>query len=144
MLNRIQIIGNLGSDPEVRLTQDDREFLTFSVATDYSFKPENGNWQKKTEWHKVAVFAENLIVPLKSCLKKGKKVFVEGRLTYSKWQDDFDQSHISSIIVISKREGEVEIICSDKTDNQDHQIDETDSQSSPYPIYQESPENLNN
>lgn len=127
MLNRIQLIGHLGHDPEIRLTKDGREFLTFSIATNYSFQEEDGNWHKTTDWHKVSVFSEKLVKSLRFCLKKGKKVFVEGRISYSTWQDKLDHTLFGTAIIISKREGNVEILSSEKIENQDHPVESIES-----------------
>ncbi|MFO7524182.1 MAG: single-stranded DNA-binding protein [Ignavibacteriaceae bacterium] len=85
-LNRIMLIGNLGRDAETRFTADNNLAITnFSVATTYSYKGKNGDWVNETTWHRVTAF--NLSDFMKENLKKGKKVYVEGRLTTNDYTD---------------------------------------------------------
>ena len=86
-LNKVMLIGNLGGDPELRYTQNQRPVCNFSMATTKNFKDAQGNRQSKTEWHKIVVWglkAENV----SKYLKKGSKAYVEGELETRKWTDD--------------------------------------------------------
>lgn len=84
-LNRISLIGNLGKDPETRFTTSNVAVTSFSVATTHSYKGKDGNWVNETTWHNVVAF--NLSDFLRENLKKGKKVYVEGRLTNRSYED---------------------------------------------------------
>lgn len=85
-LNKIMLIGNLGKDAETRFTTADNISVTnFSLATTYNFKNKNGEWTNETTWHNVVAF--NLSDFLKENLKKGKKVYVEGRLVKRDYTD---------------------------------------------------------
>jgi len=84
-LNRISLIGNLGKDPETRFTTSNVAVTSFSVATTHSYKGKDGNWVNETTWHNVVAF--NLSDFLRDNLKKGKKVYVEGRLTNRSYED---------------------------------------------------------
>lgn len=85
-LNRIMLIGNLGRDAETRFTADNNLAITnFSVATTYSYKGKSGDWVNETTWHRVTAF--NLSDFMKENLKKGKKIYVEGRLTTNDYTD---------------------------------------------------------
>lgn len=138
MLNRVQLIGNLGNDPEIRVTRDGREFITFSIATNSSWKDSKGEWNTQTDWHQVTVFKEPLVGWVRDTLKKGTPVFIEGRLTYSKWEDNYDQSRVSSTIVVSTREGIHEFTRSGKSKNREGiQMVETELQSSSSHLLQE-------
>jgi single stranded DNA-binding protein len=110
MLNKVILTGNLGNDPELYLTQDGREIVTFSLATNHSWKDETGEWQSATDWHQVSVFRESTIRWIKDVLKRGHKVYVEGKLSYEHWTDKFGQNRITPYVVITAREGCVEEI----------------------------------
>jgi single-strand DNA-binding protein len=85
-LNKIMLIGNLGKDSETRFTTTDNFSVTnFTLATTYSFKNKNGEWTNETTWHNVVAF--NLSDFMKENLKKGKKVYVEGRLVKRDYTD---------------------------------------------------------
>jgi single-strand DNA-binding protein len=79
-LNRIQLIGNLGRDAETRFTTNSNTAITsFSVATTHGYKSKDGKWENETTWHNIIAFS--LSDFYKESLKKGAKVFVEGRLS---------------------------------------------------------------
>jgi len=84
-LNKIMLIGNIGRDVETRFTANNVSISNFSLATTYSYKGKDGNWVNETTWHNVTVF--NLSDFMKEQLKKGKKVYVEGRLTKRDYTD---------------------------------------------------------
>jgi len=85
-INKVFLVGNLGNDPEVRYTPAGAAVTTISVATTESWKDKEGNRQEKTEWHKVVMFQQKADVAEKY-LKKGSKIFVEGRLQTRSWED---------------------------------------------------------
>ena len=92
MLNKVQIIGRLGRDPELRYSQTGSAVCTLSVATDESYTDRDGNRVDRAEWHRVVVYskaAENC----SQYLKKGSLVYVEGAQQTRKWQDDNGQQH---------------------------------------------------
>ena len=80
-------MGNLGSDPELRYSQDGRPRAKFRIATSHARKREDGSWEEFTDWHNVVVFGPQS----EHCanhLTKGSGVLVEGRLTQRSWEDD--------------------------------------------------------
>lgn len=83
-LNKAQVIGHLGQDPEARYMPDGTVTASFNVATDESYKDKNGQIVEKTEWHKIALFGR-LAEIARDYLKKGSKVYVEGKLRTRKW-----------------------------------------------------------
>lgn len=86
MLNKVFLIGNLGADPEIRHTNSGQPVANLRVATSRRVKDRDGNWSDQTEWHSVVCFgrtAENV----GQYLKKGSKVFVEGRIQTRSWDD---------------------------------------------------------
>ena len=87
-LNRVQLIGNLGKDPELRATPSGKSVCTLSVATTESYKNSSGEWQDNTEWHRVVLW-ERLADVAAQYLKTGSKVFIEGRLWLRLKFEDF-------------------------------------------------------
>ena len=86
-VNKVILIGNLGGDPEIRRTQDGKPVVNLSIATSETWRDKNtGERKEKTEWHRV-VFYDRLAEIAGEYLKKGRTVFVEGRLKTRKWQD---------------------------------------------------------
>jgi single-strand DNA-binding protein len=88
MLNKVQLIGNVGQDPEIKSTQDGREIASFSLATTESWKDKTtGEKKDKTEWHNVVVFSQGLVGIIKNYVKKGSKLYIEGSLQTTKYTD---------------------------------------------------------
>ncbi|HLF28494.1 MAG TPA: single-stranded DNA-binding protein [Anaerolineae bacterium] len=85
-LNRVQLIGNLGRDPEARFTANGRKYATFSVAVDRAWKSADGEKQEATDWFLVNAWGKLADVCL-NYLRKGRLVFVEGRLRSERWED---------------------------------------------------------
>lgn len=85
-LNRVQLLGNLGADPELRHTQGGQSVLNIRLATTESYLDRNKERQEKTEWHSVTLWG-NRAEALSQILRKGSQIFVEGRLQTSKYQD---------------------------------------------------------
>ena len=87
-LNRVQLIGNLGQDPEVRITQAGKKIVTLNIATSESWRDQRtGERVERTEWHRVVIFNEGLAGIAEEYLTKGAKVLVEGKLATNKWKD---------------------------------------------------------
>src|SRR5215471_3298426 len=78
-LNRVMMIGNLGQDPEIRYTPSGLPLVNFSVATDEPYVDKEGKRQGRVEWHRIVVIGK-LALTCNEYLKKGRQVFVEGRL----------------------------------------------------------------
>jgi single-strand DNA-binding protein len=87
-LNKVQLIGNLGADPESRTMQSGGLVVTLSVATNESWRDQaSGERRTRTEWHRVVIFNEGLGKVVEQYLTKGGKIYVEGMLRTRKWQD---------------------------------------------------------
>jgi single-strand DNA-binding protein len=100
-LNKVMLIGNLGADPEVRSTSGGNRVATFSLATSRSWNGPSGEKQEKTEWHRCVVWnskTSQLADIVERYLKKGDKVYVEGRIEYRQWQDKDNQTRYSTEI----------------------------------------------
>jgi single-strand DNA-binding protein len=86
-LNKTMLIGNVGSDPEVRTTPSGTKVAKLSLATNRSFQDRTGQQQERTEWHRLTFFAR-LADIVEQYVKKGDRLYVEGRIEYSQTQDD--------------------------------------------------------
>jgi single-strand DNA-binding protein len=88
-LNKVQLIGRLGADPEVKQMVNGKNIARLSIATSQSWKDKStGERKEKTEWHRVVIFNEGLINVIQQYLKKGANVYLEGQLATRKWRDE--------------------------------------------------------
>ncbi len=85
-VNKVILLGNVGKDPEIRSTGGGTMVATFGLATSERSKDAQGNWQDRTEWHNVVAYAR-LAEIIRDYVKKGHKLYVEGRLTTRNWDD---------------------------------------------------------
>jgi single-strand DNA-binding protein len=99
-LNKIMLIGNLGRDAETRFTTTNVSVTSFTLATTNSYKGKDGNWVNETTWHNIVSF--NLSDYFKENLKKGKKFYVEGRLTKRDYTDKDGIKRYSTDVVADK------------------------------------------
>ena len=98
-INKVILIGNLGQDPEVRYMPNGNAVANVTIATSESWKDKNsGEQQERTEWHRV-VFYRRLAEIVGEYLRKGSKVYVEGRLQTRKWQDNNGQDRYTTEII---------------------------------------------
>jgi single-strand DNA-binding protein len=100
-LNKVTLIGNLGSDPEVRSATGGNRVANFSLATSRAWNDASGNKQEKTEWHRCVVWnskSSQLADIVERYVKKGDKLYVEGRIEYRQWQDKDGQTKYSTEI----------------------------------------------
>jgi single-strand DNA-binding protein len=86
MVNKVILIGNLGRDPEVRSTPSGQPVASFTLATNRRWKDKMGNRQEETEWHNIVVWGKQAEIA-GQYLKKGKQIFLEGRLQTRSWED---------------------------------------------------------
>lgn len=109
-LNKVQLIGNLGRDPEVRYMPNGEAVCNFSIATTDRWKNKDGQPQERTEWHNIVIYRK-LAEIAGEYLKKGRPVYLEGRLQTRKWQDkDNNDRYTTEIIcdqmqMLGSREG---------------------------------------
>ena len=88
-LNKVQLIGRLGADPEIKQMNNGKNVARLSLATSQSWKDKSsGEKKEKTEWHRVVVFNEGLVNVIQQYLKKGASIYVEGQLSTRKWKDE--------------------------------------------------------
>jgi single-strand DNA-binding protein len=85
-VNKVILLGNVGKDPEIRSTAGGMTIANFSIATSENIKGQDGQWTEKTEWHNLVAFQRTAEV-IRDYVKKGSKLYVEGRLQTSSWDD---------------------------------------------------------
>ena len=107
-VNRVELIGNLGRDPEIRSLNSGKKIATLSVATSESWKDaQSGEWRERTEWHRVVIFNEGLTKVAEKHLEKGMKVRIEGKLRTRKWEDQSGQDRYSTEIHVENFDGSI-------------------------------------
>ena len=112
-LNKIMLIGNLGNDPEMFLSENDLTIAKFSIATNENWKDKKGEIQKRTEWHRIVAFGK-LGKICGDYLFKGKQVYIEGRIQNRKWEDKegtdryYYEIVASQMIMLGAKENSVE------------------------------------
>jgi single-strand DNA-binding protein len=88
-LNKVQLIGRLGADPDIKQMVNGKSVARLSVATSQSWKDKSsGERKEKTEWHRIVIFNEGLVNVVQQYLKKGANIYVEGQLNTRKWKDE--------------------------------------------------------
>jgi len=97
-VNKVILVGNLGRDPEVRFMPNGEAVCNFSIATTDSWKDKSGAKQEKTEWHNIVMYRK-LAEIAGEYLKKGRPVYVEGRLQTRKWQTKEGQDRYTTEII---------------------------------------------
>jgi single-strand DNA-binding protein len=121
-LNKVQLIGNLTRDPELRYTPQGTAVCTFSVATNRQWRTESGEMRDEAEFHRIVAW-DKLAEICANMLKKGRKVFVEGRIQTRKWTGQDGQARITTEVVIS------DMLLLDRTapgESQQHQEEDID------------------
>jgi single-strand DNA-binding protein len=101
-LNKVMLIGRLGADPEMRVISTGSTVVNFNIATGESYKDKNGNMVDKTEWHRIVVW-DKLAEICKQYLRKGSKIYIEGKLQTRSWDDK----------ETGKKNYATEIVCTD-------------------------------
>lgn len=96
-INKVILVGNLGNDPEVKYTQGGQAVAALSVATTRAWKDRDGNLQEKTEWHRVKLWGKTAEVA-GEYLRKGRQVYIEGRLEYGSYEKDGVKHYTTDIV----------------------------------------------
>jgi len=124
-LNKVQIIGHLGKEPEMRYTPSGKPVTTFSVAVSRSWNSADGEKHNETEWFNVVAWG-NLAEICKQYLVKGQQVYIEGRLQTRQWDDKEKEGvkHVRVEIVASEM-----MMLGDRKDSGNHQVHESDNPS---------------
>jgi single-strand DNA-binding protein len=101
-VNKVILVGNLGGDPDIKSTAAGHKVATFSVATGETWRDKTtGERKEKTEWHRVVIFNEALVKVAEQYLKKGSKVYIEGKLQTRKWTHQDGGDRYSTEVVLN-------------------------------------------
>jgi single-strand DNA-binding protein len=100
-LNKVTLIGHLGADPELRYTEGNVPVVTFNIATNESYKDQSGNLVDRTEWHRIVAWRK-LAELFGEYLKKGSKVYIEGKLQTRSWDDKDGNKRYTTEIVCNE------------------------------------------
>ena len=100
-LNKVTLIGNLGADPETRTFPSGGKVCNLRIATSDTWKDRNtGEQRERTEWHQVEIYSEPLANVAEQYLRKGSKVYIEGKLETRKWQDQSGQDRYTTSVAL--------------------------------------------
>lgn len=110
-VNKVILIGNLGKDPEVRMTQDGMRIVNLTLATsEYWRDKETQERKERTEWHRVVIFNEKLAEVADKYLRKGAKIYIEGQLQTRKWTDQNGQERYTTEVIVPRFRGELTML----------------------------------
>lgn len=109
-VNRVTLVGNLGSDPEVRTTHNGDKVCNFTVATSQRWKDKQQQQQERTEWHRITIFSPFTVEYAERNLLKGSRVFIEGELQTRKWEDSSGTTRYTTEIVLQRNRGELQFV----------------------------------
>ena len=128
-LNKEQLIGRLGSDPEIKQMVNGKNVARLSVATSQSWKDKStGERKEKTEWHRIVIFNEGLVKVVQQYLKKGANVYIEGQLTTRKWRDEKSgQDKYSTEVVLQGYNSSLTMLGGKSQANNTNQVSENKS-----------------
>ncbi|GBE28543.1 single-stranded DNA-binding protein [bacterium BMS3Bbin03] len=109
-INKVILIGNLGKDPDLRYTPNGTAVASFSLATNERWKDKEGNYQDRTEWHRIVAWSK-LAETVGEYLKKGSQVFIEGKIRSRTWEDQNGVKRTTTeivannLVMLGRREG---------------------------------------
>jgi single-strand DNA-binding protein len=110
-VNKVILVGNVVSDPEIRSTQDGTRVGNLSLATSETWRDKNsGERKERTEWHRVVIFNERLVDVVEKYVKKGAKLYIEGALQTRKWTDNTGAEKYTTEVVLQRFRGELTML----------------------------------
>ena len=110
-VNKVILIGNAGADPDIRTMPSGSRYARFSLATTETWRDkQDGERRDKTEWHRISVFQENLVQVIERYVKKGSKVYLQGRIETRKWRDESGQDRFTTEVVLKGYQCELVIL----------------------------------
>lgn len=98
-INKVILVGNLGNDPEIKISSKEKKFAKLSVATHEKYSNAKGELTEKTQWHNVVVFDPRIAETVEKHYKKGMQVYVEGQLETRKYEHNGENRYVTEIIV---------------------------------------------
>ena len=118
-VNKVMLVGNLGADPEIRNLNSGQKVVSLSIATSQQWTDKNTNERREqTQWHRVSVYDPNSASYAESYLRKGSKVYIEGKLQTRKWQDQSGQDRYTTEVVVNSIRGSLVGLGSQSSDDQ--------------------------
>jgi single-strand DNA-binding protein len=110
-VNKVILVGNLGRDPEIRTTPNGDRIANLSLATSETWRDKSsGERKEKTEWHRVAIFNDNIVKVVENYVKKGSTIYVEGQLQTRKWTDQQGVEKYTTEVVIGRFNGNLTLL----------------------------------
>ncbi len=110
-VNKVIIVGNLGKDPEIRAMQNGNRIANLTIATSDSWKDKStGERKEKTEWHRVVIMNDRLVDVIENYVRKGSKLYVEGKLQTRKWTNKDGVEQYSTEIVVGSYDGSITLL----------------------------------
>ena len=115
-INKVILVGNIGQEPQVRTMQSGQKVVSFSLATSDRWRDkQSGEQKEQTEWHRVVIFAPNLVEVAERMLQKGTKLYIEGSLRTRKWQNQQGVDTFTTEVVLNPYSGQMVILSGAKT-----------------------------
>jgi len=99
-VNKVILVGNVGKDPEIKVASTGNAIATFSLATTDRTKDQTGNWTDRTEWHNLVAFARTAEI-VRDYVKRGSKLYIEGRIQTRSWDDKDGQKKYRTEIIVN-------------------------------------------
>src|ERR1035441_3933890 len=99
-VNKVILLGNVGKDPEIRSTPGGTMVANFTLATSDRFQDQQGNWQDRTEWHNLVAFKRTAEI-VRDYVKKGSKLYIEGKIQTRTWDDKEGVKHYKTEILVN-------------------------------------------
>ncbi|EPZ5421692.1 single-stranded DNA-binding protein [Vibrio parahaemolyticus] len=116
-VNKVILVGNLGSDPEIRYMPNGNAVATLTIATSETWRDKGtGEQREKTEWHRVVIFGA-LAKIAENYLRKGSQVYIEGQLQTRKWQDQSGQDRFTTEVVVQGYSAVMQMLGGNRSDN---------------------------
>ena len=118
MINKVILIGNIGTELDTRTFSNNNKVMSFSLATSEKWKGKDGQQQERTQWHKISIFNENLINVLDSYAGKGTKIYLEGKLQTRKYQDSSGADRYVTEVVLERYNGVIQLLSKSSSEGQ--------------------------
>lgn len=99
MINKVILLGRVGSDPEVKISTREEKFAGFSLATSERFKNKSSEWQEKTQWHRVVCWDPNIAKTIETYVKKGTTLYIEGQIETRQYDFNGETKYTTEIII---------------------------------------------
>lgn len=120
-LNEVRLIGNVGKDPDIRMTQDGKEVASFTLATSDVWTDKlTGERKEKTEWHKIVVFVGRLVSVVKAHVKKGTRLYISGSLQTRKWLDQSNVEKYITEVLLQSNDSKLMILSGTRDEGLNH------------------------